>query len=191
MRENVRGFTIVELLIVIVVIAVLAAISLLTYNGIQQRAYNVSVIDAASKSVRMITAYIGSNESYPHTGGDACITTEVGCSDATTASVINSTFNTNMAKIGTLPIRVPKSGANAYGVRYNYRSARTYDGVSTPAVIQYYLLGSNQQCGIPRVVGNDWSTATPSTTGYFQSITTSDGMAKTECIISIQGPPHS
>lgn len=33
-----RGFTIVELLIVIVVIAILAAISIVAYNGIQQRA---------------------------------------------------------------------------------------------------------------------------------------------------------
>lgn len=35
-----RGFTIVELLIVIVVIAILAAISIVAYNGIQQRARN-------------------------------------------------------------------------------------------------------------------------------------------------------
>jgi prepilin-type N-terminal cleavage/methylation domain-containing protein len=35
-----RGFTIVELLIVIVVIAILAAITVVAYNGIQQRAAN-------------------------------------------------------------------------------------------------------------------------------------------------------
>lgn len=38
-----RGFTIVELLIVIVVIAILAAISIVTYRGIQNRA-NVSAV---------------------------------------------------------------------------------------------------------------------------------------------------
>lgn len=37
-RCNKQGFTIVELLIVVVVIAVLAAISIAGYNGIQQRA---------------------------------------------------------------------------------------------------------------------------------------------------------
>lgn len=37
-RRSLRGFTIVELLIVIVVIAILAAITIMAYNGIQQRA---------------------------------------------------------------------------------------------------------------------------------------------------------
>lgn len=38
-----RGFTIVELLIVIVVIGILAAISIVAYNGIQNRAYDQTV----------------------------------------------------------------------------------------------------------------------------------------------------
>ena len=42
-----RGFTIVELLIVIVVIAILAAISVVAYNGIQQRATASAIINDA------------------------------------------------------------------------------------------------------------------------------------------------
>ncbi len=38
-----KGFTIVELLIVIVVIGILAAITLVTYNGVQGRAYDASI----------------------------------------------------------------------------------------------------------------------------------------------------
>jgi prepilin-type N-terminal cleavage/methylation domain-containing protein len=38
-----RGFTIVELLIVVVVIAILAAITIVSYNGIQNRAYDSSI----------------------------------------------------------------------------------------------------------------------------------------------------
>lgn len=38
-----RGFTIVELLVVIVVIGILAAIAIVSYSGVQNRAYDTSV----------------------------------------------------------------------------------------------------------------------------------------------------
>ena len=40
-----QGFTIVELLVVIVVIGVLAAITIVAYNGMQARAYNASLVN--------------------------------------------------------------------------------------------------------------------------------------------------
>jgi prepilin-type N-terminal cleavage/methylation domain-containing protein len=43
MLKTKSGFTIVELLIVIVVIGILAAITIVAYNGIQDRANDTSV----------------------------------------------------------------------------------------------------------------------------------------------------
>jgi prepilin-type N-terminal cleavage/methylation domain-containing protein len=43
MQINKKGFTIVELLVVIVVIAILATISVTAYNGIQNRANNTAI----------------------------------------------------------------------------------------------------------------------------------------------------
>ena len=63
------GFTIVELLIVIVVIAILAAITITVFRGIQTRANatrTVSDIQAVNKAVQMYYADTGS---YPSTGG--------------------------------------------------------------------------------------------------------------------------
>ena len=111
-----RGFTIVELLIVIVVIAILAAITIVAYNGVQQRANNTAIIDAASKSLRMIQSYIAVTGSYPHTSGYACITTTSGCYGSSAAVGASSTFDTNMATIGSLPRSVPHSGADRYGI---------------------------------------------------------------------------
>ena len=60
-----RGFTIVELLIVIVVIAILAAITIVAYNGIQQRARNSSYQDAASQLQTKVEAWVAVNGTYP------------------------------------------------------------------------------------------------------------------------------
>ena len=51
MRKSTTGFTIVELLIVIVVIAILAAITVVAYNGIQTRSTN-SRIDSDMRNLQ-------------------------------------------------------------------------------------------------------------------------------------------
>lgn len=71
-KKKLSGFTIVELLIVVVVIAILAAISVVAYTGIQSRAINMTVeADAASiiKKMEMAKIDLGfyprSNAQFP------------------------------------------------------------------------------------------------------------------------------
>lgn len=63
------GFTIVELLIVVVVIAILAAITIVSFNGITQRAKQTTVLsDASNAASAMVTDNIG-NGSYSASPG--------------------------------------------------------------------------------------------------------------------------
>lgn len=56
-KNKVKGFTLVELLIVIVVIAILAAISIVAYNGITQRARDTQRATDAGNLAKAIVNY--------------------------------------------------------------------------------------------------------------------------------------
>jgi general secretion pathway protein G len=61
------GFTIVELLIVIVVIGILAAITIVAYNGIQQRAVVASLTSDLVNASNKLKLYQVDNSGYPLT----------------------------------------------------------------------------------------------------------------------------
>lgn len=65
-QKNTSGFTIVELLIVVVVIAILAAITIVAYNGIQNRAKTSAAQSAVSQAVKKINLYaVDNGDQYP------------------------------------------------------------------------------------------------------------------------------
>jgi len=65
-RRASDGFTIVELLIVIVVIAILAAITIVSYNGITKRAADSALMTDASSAATQLSVYkVTNNEQYP------------------------------------------------------------------------------------------------------------------------------
>lgn len=70
-RQKHYGFTIVELLIVVVVIAILAAITIVAYNGIQNRAKQSAAQSTASQAGKKIATYAALNsDAYPSTISD-------------------------------------------------------------------------------------------------------------------------
>lgn len=82
-----RGFTIVELLIVVVVIAILAAITIVAYNGISGRAKDSAVRSAVAQVAKKVATYtITNNDTYPATLAAAGVT-----NDATTYQYTTNT----------------------------------------------------------------------------------------------------
>lgn len=187
-RAGPSGFTIVELLIVIVVIAVLSAITVVAYSGIQQRAKNAAIVTAAGSSLRLIQSYLTVSGSYPMGVGDVCITTATTCqfgAGGTTPS--SSSFDSALGSVGALSRAVPATSADYYGITMSYHSQATYNGASAPARLTFYLAGTNQKCGLAGVETESWPSYQSSTTGF----TNGDVGGKTLCWINIPGPPAS
>jgi prepilin-type N-terminal cleavage/methylation domain-containing protein len=68
-KQKTSGFTIVELLIVIVVIGILAAITIVAYNGIQSRSNSAKVQQDLKSMQKLVELYKAENGSYPSSGG--------------------------------------------------------------------------------------------------------------------------
>lgn len=65
LKKRDQGFTIVELLIVIVVIGILAALVITTYSGIQAKARNSKRSADMSSVQTQLEAYFTANQHYP------------------------------------------------------------------------------------------------------------------------------
>lgn len=70
-RKKQHGFTIVELLIVIVVIGILAAITIVAYNGVQTKARDTARKSDLANISKALQLYYLDNNNYVTTGGGA------------------------------------------------------------------------------------------------------------------------
>ena len=114
-----KGFTIVELLIVIVVIGILAAITIVAYTGIQNRAKNSTAQSAASTLAKKAEAYFAENSQYPNT---ADVITGTGAQNGVTTTSTSTWYSaqgtafTTTASTTFTSATVPASEKNVYYV---------------------------------------------------------------------------
>ena len=81
-----KGFTIVELLIVIVVIGILAAITVVAYNSVQQKARNTQTQHAMAAYAKAMILYGQDKGSYPTPAYFTCLGDEYTASTKCDAS---------------------------------------------------------------------------------------------------------
>lgn len=76
MQKTRSGFTIVELIIVIIVISILSSLAIITYNGLVQQAVAASLQADLNNGTKQLKAYEAINGTYPVSIGDCPSPTE-------------------------------------------------------------------------------------------------------------------
>lgn len=131
-----QGFTIVELLIVIVVVAVLATVSVSAFNGTQQRARDTQRVQDMQTIVKALELYKTQHGSYPaaSTGSNTTNSWEV-------SSKNPSQFLSALKTSGVLSSAVPVDPTNTVD-NFEYRYYRYLAGTNgcDAARGQYYVL---------------------------------------------------
>lgn len=140
MKKPAYGFTIVELLIVIVVIAILAAISIVAYSGIQNRANNTAIMNDLAAMKKQAMLFQASEGVYPtpsqyFNGTDGMVKPTISKSSYSTASY-NYYYCTDV-------------GVNSnFGIAIRSTSGQTYTISSTSSVVAIASGPSwNTSCG--------------------------------------------
>lgn len=188
MPQKRRGFTIVELLIVIVVIAILAAITVVAYTGISDRSQNARKSSIASQYVRLLEMHKLENGTYPASisdsypgGGETCLGSAgdyaavdgyaagdcLRSADNTYLVGSSTALRTALSKYGTLPTStyaITMLGTESWrGFRYAYFTS------TKEARIEWIAKGPDTKvCGLgsgANYWGNTWCTLRLSPSG--------------------------
>jgi prepilin-type N-terminal cleavage/methylation domain-containing protein len=208
LRNRSIGFTIVELLIVIVVLGILAAITIVAYNSVNAKARNVRTISVVKSYSTALASYRAVNSDYPPVNsGRACLGTGYadinsdGIGDCgETANLANEdpayfnalkTIITTQPVVNSVRVNMPYQTSTFIGaVIYNWTGFKV-DNISNPYYIMYMLEGDRTDCQNANIV-MPWEDASQGKYGWPEMKTTTSqkyswsDTKTTACVIPLE-----
>lgn len=174
-----KGFTVIELLVITIVITILATITVVSYNGLRERAYNARVITSAGQWIKALKLYsrfsggiykdstvttsgglyvcLGTSTSYPAITGytaNSCEWTGSAIGNYNTtfvSAVTGDVAPRDSPYTDSLSFSVNGTATRARGLLYGY----TGDGTTmTASKLYYWLYGANTSCVIPEATAS-------------------------------------
>lgn len=153
-NKSKSGFTIIELLIVIVIIGILAAIMVVSYSGVTQRANNSTAEDAANMVARKLESFKSETGAYaydvssltsahgkPYHIDATTVTFDLATTQPTTPKTVK------ILRCGTTP---NATQANISSTNNNIRGARVYYWTYTNGgnANSYVAVGNDSGTGV-------------------------------------------
>lgn len=157
MQNSRSGFTVIELLIVIVIIGLLAGGIFLAYTGLQNRAENTKTLQGTKEFIKIMMAYKAQNNDLPNDSSSEyiCLGEGYGIAGCVTntygnpVGVQSNPFNTEIKKVVKA---LPSLSTKLLTMDNGQKVAGTYFHYATKSVA-YHLAGANQACSIGGVGG--------------------------------------
>lgn len=163
MKKSGSGFTIVELLIVVVVIAILAAITIVSYNGITERAKNTELLARIDSYTKALKLYQAQNGAYPGVVAAEAGNLSVAClgaaadflasspfaagNCATQGGTVMNTSSTLMSQLRSVASGLPSGALPSIALSStdNYRGIM-YTGNGTNVGTITYVVSGDKDC---------------------------------------------
>ena len=121
-----QGFTIVELLIVVVVIAILAAITIVSYNGITNRANQSASKSSAATVQKKAELYFAETSAYPTVsqltgaGSDKSYAAPASSFTSSSSTAPTKDNGKNQVQLRTCSTASPAAAVGAQVIYWNY-----------------------------------------------------------------------
>lgn len=174
-KNTINGFTIVELLIVIVVIGILASITIVSFNGVQQRAKTTQTVAIAKAYINALKLWEADKGSLPL--NESCLGPATAFSATSNTCYAHSwtgnapylpTFNTDLGKYigkptGELGVFGPPAPSGTMWYHGNWYG-------QNKAVLGYAIPRSSNDCGLPNILSQPYDNATVTGAKYTEQL---------------------